>query len=372
MKILFVGDYSNLHACLAAELRRRGHDVTVVSDGGTFMRTAVDVPVVRKPGKIGGIRYIWQIMAAIPRMKDYDVVQLINPNFFFMKPGRLKPIFEYLKANNRSIWLTLCSDDWYFADACCRGELFRFSEYRVGKEPTRFISDVNPGFETGWLCRDNHDLHEHIYAQIDGGMSVLPEYDMAARPILGDRLTFTNLPIDLSRLEYREPRSEGPLNYFTGIKASFYDRKGLPKLLEIGDALEREYPELVRTSEARNLPLEEYLRRMDDADIVADQLYSYSPATNALQAMAKGKVAVSGGTPEYYAFIGEDPGDVPPLIAADPTRIDEIGRQILEVARDRERLRTMTRKARQLVERHNDVRIVADRFLERWRLKVES
>lgn len=39
MKILFVGDYSGVHANLAAELRRRGHKVTVVSDGGLHMQT---------------------------------------------------------------------------------------------------------------------------------------------------------------------------------------------------------------------------------------------------------------------------------------------------------------------------------------------
>ena len=58
MKILFVGDYSGYHASLAAELRRRGHDVTVVSDGNKYMDTARDVSLDRKPGFIGSLKYL--------------------------------------------------------------------------------------------------------------------------------------------------------------------------------------------------------------------------------------------------------------------------------------------------------------------------
>ena len=43
MKILFLGDYSNLHACLSEELRKRGHEVTLVSDGSRYMQTACDI-----------------------------------------------------------------------------------------------------------------------------------------------------------------------------------------------------------------------------------------------------------------------------------------------------------------------------------------
>ena len=43
---------------------------------------------------------------------------------------------------------------------------------------------------------------------------------------------------------------------------------------------------------------------MRQSHLLLDQLYSYSPATNALQAMAMGVVAASGAQPEYYEYIG--------------------------------------------------------------------
>ena len=44
------------------------------------------------------------------------------------------------------------------------------------------------------------------------------------------------------------------------------------------------------------------------------ELYSYSPGTNAFQAMALGRVAATGAQPEYYEYIGEpDTGAIIPL-----------------------------------------------------------
>lgn len=50
MKILFAGDYSNFHATLAAELRRRGHQAVVMSAGSRCMDTERDIDLRRTPG----------------------------------------------------------------------------------------------------------------------------------------------------------------------------------------------------------------------------------------------------------------------------------------------------------------------------------
>ena len=48
MKILFIGDYSNLHACLAKEIRRKGHQAVVMSDRCGHMQTETDIFIDRK------------------------------------------------------------------------------------------------------------------------------------------------------------------------------------------------------------------------------------------------------------------------------------------------------------------------------------
>ena len=79
MRILLLGEYSNVHTTLAEGLRQLGHDVTVASNGDFWKDYPRDIDLARSPGKIGGIRLMAKVCSLLPRWRDYDVVQLINP-----------------------------------------------------------------------------------------------------------------------------------------------------------------------------------------------------------------------------------------------------------------------------------------------------
>ena len=55
MKILLIGEYSNVHATLAEGLKAIGHSVTVVSNGDFWKNYPRDISLVRHPSKLGGI-----------------------------------------------------------------------------------------------------------------------------------------------------------------------------------------------------------------------------------------------------------------------------------------------------------------------------
>lgn len=365
MKILMLGDYSNLHACLAAELRRRGHEVTVVSDGGGHMRTSADISLVRHPGLLGSLGYLYRVMALLPRLQGYDVVQLINPCFLALRPGKLRMAFEILRKNNRSVFLTLCGDDYYFVKDCVDSDLFRFSEFRVGKEKTPAIAE-NVMAEEGWLVRGHRSYHSVLYKAIDGAMSVLPEYDMSARRHLDpSKLIFTNIPIDYqSIVRLPEVEYSYPVKILVGIRSASERKKGTDRLLEICRELEREMKGKCEVLEARDLPLPEYLGKMGESHIVIDQLYSYSPATNALQTMAMGRIAASGAQPEYYEYVKTD---LRPILELSPLESDEaIKKKLRMLILDPERMKRMSEEGRQLVRENNDVRRVASLFERHW------
>lgn len=363
MKILFLGDYSNLHACLARELRKRGHDITVVSDGGRYMDTDRDILLDRKPGFLGSVRYLYDIFSILPSLKGYDVVQFINPHFLNLVPGRIKYFFDILKKENRSVFLTLAGNDYYFADACLNSDMFRFSEFKVGDEYTEFEKQTMHGRR--WTDTRLRRYAEYFYENIDGGMAILPEYDMAARPILGDRLAFTNIPLQLESLPYSELNiGDGPVKIFIGMRGGMEVRKGTALLLEISRELERELPGKCVVENVRNLPLKEYLRRMAGSHIVLDQLYSYSPGTNGFQAMALGRVAGTGAQPEFYEYIGEP--ELRPVICLSTPDAEEIKETLRRLILNPEPLAGMGREGRRIVEKHNDVRIVATRFENHW------
>ena len=106
MKILLLGEYSNVHNTLARGLRELGHSVTVVSNGDFWKNYPRDIDVSRRPGKLGGVLLMAKIYALLPRLRGYDIVQFINPMFFELKAERLFSLFHYIKKHNKK--LVLC------------------------------------------------------------------------------------------------------------------------------------------------------------------------------------------------------------------------------------------------------------------------
>lgn len=364
MKILFAGDYSNMHACLASALRRLGHEAVVVSDRGGHMHTSADISLVRRPGTMGSFRYLYDIFNALPQMKDFDIVQFNNPHFFDLRPGKLQYFFKQLKQNNGHVGLTLAGNDHYFVKSCLDGSTFRFSEFRNVSERTP-LSLQTPSREAGYMRKDVENYTRFFYDNLDCGLSLLPEYDIAARPVLDSRLTFINLPVDLSVLSYRVPDLSGKIRLFIGLSSGREVQKGTDVLLKLCRRLVDEMPDRCELTEARNLPLNDYLRQMADSHIVFDQLYSYSPATNALQAMALGAVAVSGAQPEYYKYIESNER---PIIEASPATLEsgQLYERLKSIILDPTPLLEMSRQGRRLVETNNDSTVVARKAIEVW------
>lgn len=367
MSILFFGDYSNLHACIAGELRRRGHHITVISDGGRYMDTDKDILLERAPGRLGAVSYLYQIFKILPTLRDYDVVQLINPHFLSLKPGKIKYFFDILRKNNRSVFLTLAGNDYYFVKTCLEAKTFRFSEFETAGKPSEFELATRHGAR--WTAPGMKEFCDYIYSNIDGAMAVLPEYDIAARPYLGDRLSFTNIPVDLASLPKVPTLSSSDLSdrirLFIGMRQGMEIQKGTARMLRICLELEKEMHDRCSVTCVRNLPLAEYLRRMSESHIVLDQLYSYSPGTNAFQAMALGRVAATGAQPEYYEYIGEpDTGAIIPL---SPLVSDlEWKERFRSLILDPSGLPAMAAEGRRIAEKHNAVTTVTDRFLTHW------
>lgn len=362
MKILFIGDYSNLHACLAAELRKRGHHVDVLSDRGRYMDTQADFYLARTPGLIGGFKYLYKLFSILPHLSGYDVVQLINPNFLSLRPGKIKYFFDHIRRQNGSVFLTLAGNDYFFVKACADARMFKFSEYKIGTVPTQFFEE-EPEKMYGWISDVNRRWNEYVYENINAAMAVLPEYDMAARPVLGDKLAFTNIPIDLSQLPYQPNEVDGPTKIFIGMRRGMEVQKGTAKLFELAKELECEMPDKVTVEKVSDLSLSEYLSRMRNSNIVLDQLYAYSPATNALQAMALGKVVGSGAQQEYYDYITDTVNR--PVFSLDPTDM-LIKERLRDLVVNSRELKVLGEQGRKIVEENNDVKIVVNKFIKHW------
>ncbi len=112
------------------------------------------------------------------------------------------------------------------------------------------------------------------------------------------------------------------------------------------------------------MPYDRFIYVLSSADIVCDQLYSYTPATTALLGMAMGVVPISGGEEEFYKFIDE--GELRPIFNPAPCDLEGTYTRLLALADDAESIRAMSRQAPEFVMRHNDSELVARRFTEFW------
>lgn len=371
MKILFVGDYSNLHVTLAREFRRRGHSVTVASGGSGCMDTERDISLTRSAGIFGSFAYLARVMRFMEKAKGYDVVQIINPGFFKLRPGKLRYFFNELKRNNRSIFLSVAGDDPVIMKGNCIDHPLPYSEMRIGAEKTPFARRY-PYYEQKWMSGSNGDYCRHVYESIDGAMSALYEYDVLARPYLKDKLVYTGIPVDTRRFDPGADfagidRKDGEkVKVVVAIKSDYEMFKGLDRLSAAALRVEAQSPELCEVSVVRDLPYEQYISAIEDADVVIDQLYSMSPATNGLETMARGQVTVSGGEEQFYDFLGENAGKGPVFNLSPLMSDEEITAELTRLVTDRALLKRLSAAGPDFVRRNNDVRLVADRYQALW------
>ena len=114
---------------------------------------------------------------------------------------------------------------------------------------------------------------------------------------------------------------------------------------------------------AENLPFDEYLKQMASCDILLDQIYSYTPSMNALQAMAMGLVAVSGGEEEQYELLGEQ--ELRPIVNILPDA-DDIRTKLEDLILHPERIPLLKAQGIAYVRRHHDAKQIAQQYLSTW------
>lgn len=92
--------------------------------------------------------------------------------------------------------------------------------------------------------------------------------------------------------------------------------KGTDIMLKAAQRVAADYPEQCKLKISESLPFNQYIKLMNDSDIILDQLYSYTPAMNALEAMGRGLIAVTGGEPANYQVLQET--QLQPIINVKP------------------------------------------------------
>lgn len=357
MRILLLGEYSNVHATLAAGLRKLGHDVTVISNGDFWKNYPRDIDVSRKSGKLGGISLMAKIALLMPRMCGYDIVQLINPMFFELKAERILPIYKFIRNHNKKIVLGAFGMDYYWVHENITRMPLRYSDFNFGKtirNDTVAMRDIND-----WIDTPKGELNKYIANDCDGIVTGLYEYQVTYQPLFPNKTIFIPFPIV----------SKEPINFackdvckvFVGISKSRSVYKGTDIMLEAAKAIKSEYPDKMELSIANGIPFNEYVMMLNGADAICDQLYSYTPAMNALEAMSRGIIVIGGGEPENYEILQDN--DLKPIINVMPN-YESVCRGIEYLVLHPDIVALLKRQSMEYIQRYHDYIKVAQKYID--------
>lgn len=378
-----MGEYSNVHATLAEGLRALGHEVTVVSNGDFWKNYPRDIDISRRKGKLGGIGLMAKVIRILPRLRDYDVVQLINPMFLELKAERIRPIYRYLRSHNRCMVLGAFGMDYYWVHENITRMPLRYSDFNIGHELRTNADALKERHD--WMGTAKEALNKAIAHDCDGIICGLYEYWACYEPLFPEKTVFIPYPIkaiqyskfniqnDSTSIDNRKLKTDNrklntdnrklkteSIKLFIGISRGRSEYKGTDIMLRAAKAIQEKYPSRVELRVAEGLPFAQYVKMMQGSDAILDQLYSYTPSMNPLEAMSRGIICIGGGEPENYSILGCD--DLRPIINVRPT-YDSVYHELEQLVLHPERIPLLKAQSIEYIHRYHDHIKVAQEYL---------
>lgn len=369
MRILLLGEYSNVHNALAQGLRQLGHQVTVASNGDFWKDYPRDIDLKRTTGLQGKIGFAIRFLRSLPKLRGYDVVQLINPLFVELKAERLFALYRYLRKHNKCVFLCAFGMDHFWVNECRTRMPLRYSDFNLGNQLRHNADALRETAD--WIGTTKEQLNKLIANDCDAIIAGLYEYWVCYQPLFPDKTVFIPFPIKMPNPPTDLTPIGTKVKIFIGINKSRHAYKGTDVMLAAAMKLVEKYPNKVELVKAESVPFDEYQRLMDGCDLILDQLYSYTPSMNPLLAMSKGIICVGGGEPEAYELLQEQ--HLHPIINVLPNE-EDVFRQLELAITNKEGL--MKRKVQSVlyVDKHHEYIKVARQYeaLYKAHLPAES
>ena len=130
-------------------------------------------------------------------------------------------------------------------------------------------------------------------------------------------------------------------------------------MLRAAETVKKQYPDRLNLTVVNGLPFDEYVRTMLGSDAIMDQLYSYTPSMNPLEAMAHGIICIGGGEPENYEIINAT--TLRPIINVIPT-YESCVRELTRLVNNLSLIPQLRRDSYEYVRKHHEFIKVARQY----------
>jgi glycosyltransferase involved in cell wall biosynthesis len=377
MKILLVGEYSRLHNSLKEGLLTLGHQVHIIGCGDNFKKYPVDYPIysswtedfwiIRKFKNIvftvttldlQKIERALRFYFLLPKLKEYDQVQLINSDPLETYPCVSRYLLEKLIKQNRKISLLICGEETPIIDYLLKNEMKYsiltplFEDKKIKKSYTYTLKYVRPQY------RRNFDfVTKKSTAMITSDL----DYKIPMEK-MGYATAFIPNPINTDKIKFEPVKIEGKIIIFLGINESSAIKKGTSFFEKALEIIKQKYPTQAAVIVTRSIPYQEYITSYNKAHILLDQVYGYDQGYNALEVMAKGKVVFTGAEQEF-----SDHYNLTERVAINAlSDVDYLVRELSYLIENSEEIITISIRARNFIEKEHQYIEVAKKYLEAW------
>lgn len=377
MRILLVGEFSRLHNSLKEGLVALGHEVTLVGSGDDFKNFPVDLSIAAKTVQhSSALKFISRITKKLfgytleslekgrrfekllPKLKGYDVVQLINSDAIETLPKLEIKLYQRLFAQNGKIFLLICGDETPVVD-----ELLKNKQRYSVMTPYFENKSFEPYYR--YTLKYTSGKYRELYGFVSGNASGLLTSDLDYKLVLDEAGIATTLipnPVNTDKIPFEELPVDYPITIFYGANKFSSVKKGgkfFEKALEIVKA---KYGDKINVETVDSLPYSEYIEHVKKAHIVLDQVYAFDQGYNALEAMARGKVVFTGAESEFYSYY-----DLSEKVAINALPdVDFIVSELSRLIENPSEIREIGKRARVFIVKEHDYKKVAQRYLDVW------
>lgn len=377
MQVLLVGEYSRLHNSLKEGLQELGNDVFLAGMQDSFKKFSTDFnydaqiaikPAFKIPNKIfnrifkkdlsvleRGIRFY----LALPRFKNYDVVQLINETPIQTFAWLEKIILKKIIKQNKKVFLLSCGADYVSVKFAEEGK-FRYSIFDVFSEDNTLKKHFYHSLH--YLEPEFKNISDFLYQNISG--VIASDFDYVL-PLQGNSkfLGLIPNPINTGKLEISDLVIEDKIVIFLGINRNAYLKKGIPYFEKALAVIKEKYPSKVEIIITEDLPYSEYINIYNRCHILLDQIYAYDQGYNALEAMGKGKVVFTGAEKEFLDYYNLQEDQVAINTLPD---VDYLVEKLSFLIENPQKIKEISEKAKSFIQREHHYIKIAQKYLDTW------
>lgn len=357
-----------------------GHEVVLVGTGDYFKNYPVDInidatlfkhnvilnffrKVFYKITKIDlaltetSIRYFYNMRL----FRGFDVVQFINSDAIKTHLFLQKYFISKLKKQNSKLFLSACGDDHFvILQLLNHKSLFKYhvlTPYLKDEQLKKYFSSTLRYTSTRYT-----NLYHFIFNHINGIIASDLDYHI---PLLGSKkyLGFVPNPVNVDKINFNKNLPKNKIILFHGFNNHSNLKKGSDYILEALQIIKSKYTNKVDVKIVENLPYSQYIEAFNDCHIFLDQVYSYDQGYNALEAMAKGKVAFTGAEQEWLNYYNLDQDTV--AINALPDT-NEIVKKLEWLIENPEKINEISKNARAFIEKEHHYKECAKKYVNTW------